>query len=135
MALEMGPVFRKAKGEEITAVMNLDGGATITLRFQDPEDMRTLRRKSNALAWDNEKKQFDSFEDKKQFDILLADAAILDFTGMVVEGVEIPYSKENARTLMLHSLVFGTIVQSRVFNFQYFIKEKKEAVRKEHEKK
>jgi hypothetical protein len=123
--LELGPAIRKSKGESVTAVINLDDGASIELAYMDPEDMRSLRKRSLAMSWDTKKKQFDSYDDKKQFDILLADEAILNFNGMFIEGEEVTYSKENARMLMLHSFIFGEIVHRYVTSVNYFIKKVK----------
>ena len=60
--LELGPAIRKSKGEDVTAVVNLDEGATITLKYTDPTDLRTLRKKAQSAAWDTDKKCFDAFE-------------------------------------------------------------------------
>ncbi len=127
--LELGPAIRKSKGEPVTAVINLlpDGEATITLKYLDPEDMRTLRKRAQTAAWDIDKKQFDAFEEKKQFDVLLADEAVAGFTGMLVDGEDVPYSKENARMLMLHSFIFGEAVHRNVSDVRHFIKKGKDA--------
>ena len=134
--LEMGPVFRKSKGEDVTAVINLlpDGAATITLKYLDPRDLRDLNKRAKNLAWDVNKREFDAFEEKTQFDVLLADEAVLGFAGMCVEGEEVHYSKENARSLMLHSFMFSNIVKLKVHDFKFFIDKKKEAITEETEK-
>jgi len=49
----------------------------------------------------------------------------------LVDGDEVPYMKESARLLMLHSFIFGEAVHRNVTDVRHFIKKGKDAEKEE----
>ena len=118
---ELGPVKRKADKADVTAVIDLGDGATITLWYLDPTDLRGLRASAQDASWDPDTKRFNAFTEAEKMDVLMADAAVIGWTAVAVEGVEVPYTAENARLAMLHSFKFKSLVNNMCSDFSHFI--------------
>ncbi len=104
---------------DITAAVKRDqmvevpfgGGAFVTLRFVSREELREIYKLATKVTLDENEKETRRY-DGIEGDVLLGNAAVRGWRGFLVDGQELPYSKENCELLMRNSAEFAQFVNA-----------------------
>ncbi len=114
--------------EDLKAWIPWEDGAEIYMRFMDRAELDKLDKLSKKTKWKNN--QQTEGTDSLKANRLLSEATILDWKGLVINGKELPYSKENASLMMVKDHDFSVFINKNCMENSAYIDRKDEGTKK-----
>ncbi|MDA8324971.1 MAG: hypothetical protein M0033_02005 [Nitrospiraceae bacterium] len=91
--------------------------ARVLIRYVSREELQGIRKRATVASWNRQHQREEQFDGMKA-DILLGRAAVRDWKGFTMEGVDYPYSPENCDELMRGFTAFARFVNDVCVDLQ-----------------
>ena len=85
------------KGEEVTATVPFDGGSNLTVAYISPKEIKEIREKCKEEVY--EQYVLVNKVNRDKVYLAICHKALRGWTGIIIDGDEIPFSKENIEWL------------------------------------